>query len=679
MEQSTIQRGDKEGVPEAREAEVGRLCEAVKQDAKHWEYAFKRMKAWREFARGRQWPGATKEEMSDPDRRYVVNITQRHIHQRTAHIYAKNPRFRFRKAQRLLSQYWDGTARQLEMAQMILQADPANVAAAMVLQDATQARAHSDMLDKVGKTATILYEYHIREQNPPTKKMMKKQVKTSLTCGVAYFKQTFQRAMELAPDAHQAINDASNRLAEIERLASDLQDDEFGPDDAEAEQLRAQIEALEKANQIVVREGIALDYPDSINIIPDQNLTYLPGFVGCEYVTEQYCLTADQVKKIYKVDVSEKAAIYKVNPDNSVKYGTGREPRNTVRVWEIWNKTTGLVCTVCDGYNDYLVEPHEPITYTDRFWPWFVFAPNALDDEEDPFPPSDVELIQCQQMELNRSGEGLRQHRWANRPRFVTGFDLPEDDKMNLQNAEAHSVTVLKSMPPEAKVQDKFQQFPALPIDPNIYNNGQAFQDILRSVGTQEANLGGTSGATATESSIANASQQSVEASATDEMDDLLSEMARAGGQILLAEMSAQKVMEIVGPGAVWPEMSREQIAKEIELEVVAGSSGLPNQAQAVQVMERMMPLLFQIPGINHEWLAQQAIKALDDKMNYEDAIDLTAMSIQMLNGQIQGAANRGAAPMAGGNQNAPQPNMPQQMGQVGAATENGAAPANLG
>lgn len=677
-EQDAIQRGPKEDMPEPRKKEVARLCAAVKSDLEYWDYAFKRMREWRAFARGRQWPSMTKEEMSDPDRLYTVNITQRHIHQRTSHIYAKNPRFTFKKAQRLENQFWDGTAGQVAIAQEILQQDQNDPAAGAILHEAASYAARSQMLEKQGKTLSILYEYQIREQNPPTKKMMKKQVKAALTCGVAYFKQTFQRAMDVSPDGHQAINDMSGRLAEIERLAADLQDDQINEHDAEMEQLRAQIEAIEQEEQVIVHEGLALDYPDSVNIIPDQNLTYLPGFVGCTRVTEQYCLTPDQVKKIYKVDVANQATEYLDREDLVDRKGdVGIVERKTVRVWEVWDIATGLICTICDGYNDYLVEPHAPITYTDRFWPWFVLAPNALDDESDPFPPSDVELIQCQQMEINRSGESLRQHRWAARPRWVTGQALPDSDKAVMESAGAHSISVLKSMTPEMKVQDKFQPFPAAPIDQNLYNTGPAFQDILRAAGTQEANLGGMSGATATESSIAHASQQSVEASATDEMDDTLTEMARAGGQILLAEMSLPQVQQIVGIGAVWPEMSREEISKEINLEVVAGSSGLPNQAHEVQVLERILPLMFQLPGISHEFLVKRTLRALDDKQNFEDAIDLTALSIMMLNGQMQASANRGASPMPeqGGASNAPSPEMPQQMGHMGSAPENSAGP----
>src|SRR3546814_7077290 len=76
--------------------------------------------------------------------------------------------------------------------------------------------------------------------------------------------------------------------------------------------------------------------------------------------------------------------------------------------------------------------------------------------------------------------------------------------------------------------------------------------------GSKEANLGGAAGATATESSIAEGSRISSLESNTDDLDELLTTLARATGQLMLMELSVEKVIEIVGPGAAWPNLDRE-------------------------------------------------------------------------------------------------------------------------
>ena len=57
----------------------------------------------------------------------------------------------------------------------------------------------------------------------------------------------------------------------------------------------------------------------------------------------------------------------------------------------------------------------------------------------------------------------------------------------------------------------------------------------------------------------------------------------------------AETVRRIVGPGAVWPELTRQDIADEIFLEIEAGSSGKPNRAQDLANLERILSILIQI------------------------------------------------------------------------------------
>jgi len=649
MEEYTPKANPEADTPQARQERVRKLLGMVKADIKHWNYAFERMKYWRRFARGYQWPHTSREELAEEDRRYVANVTMRHLKQRTASIYAKNPVFMYRRSPQMTRRIWDGTPEALASAIERAGSDQdADGSALAIVQDAMRSRAEGEVSEKVGETLTNLYTYFVREQMPPTKKMMKRQVMMALSCGVGYVKQTFQRSTERDPDVARQIADHMGLLQNIERLSREAQEGDIHADSAEMEELREKITALESEPELVIREGLALDYPDSTNIVPDQNLEYLPGFVGCSYVTERYCLTAEAVREIYGKDVSKDAVRYRdddlmaptrLGPGSN---STEKSDRETVRVYDIWHRADDMVYTICDGYPDFLQEPHRPTTYTERFYPWFVYAPNALDENEDPFPPSDVELIMSQQMEINRAGEGLRQHRYAARPSWVTGQNIQEADASVLQGREAHSITVLRGLGEGERISDKLQPFPAPPIDPNLYNTGPSFQDILRSVGAQEANLGGVSGGTATESSIAESSRQSALESAIDELDDLLTEMARAGGQILLAEMSQEKVMEIVGPGAIWPTLTREQIAKELTLEAVAGSSGNPNQAQQVAMIERIYPLLFQLQGVSVGRMVKHAIRVLDDRANFEDWIDMNSLPVTAILGQLQAQMNSG-------------------------------------
>jgi hypothetical protein len=84
--------------------------------------------------------------------------------------------------------------------------------------------------------------------------------------------------------------------------------------------------------------------------------------------------------------------------------------------------------------------------------------------------------------------------------------------------------------------------------------------------------------------------------------------------------MTAEQVTQIVGPGAAWPEMSRLEVMQEIGVEIKAGSSGRPQQAEEAATFERLYPLLVQLPGVSPRWLAERAIRIADDDIRLEDA-----------------------------------------------------------
>ena len=189
-------------------------------------------------------------------------------------------------------------------------------------------------------------------------------------------------------------------------------------------------------------------------------------------------------------------------------------------------------------------------------------------------------------------------------------------------------------------------------IDPNLYETESTFADIQRAVGSQEANLGGVSGATATETSIAENSRMSASADNTDDLDLALTAMARAVGQLMLLELNVQTVQEIAGPGAVWPQMApkREEIVKDLFLSVEAGSSGRPNKAADLANIERAAPWLMQMPGLNPTPILEKGLRLLD--IDVEDAIVEGMPSIVALN-QMAGSPTPAASsdPNAQGGQ----------------------------
>jgi len=684
--QSKVMERDRPTPDAARAASVVEWHGRVTRAREYWEKnAFERMRLNMRMARGDQWGEAANPNRrgpqipdmlnDDPGARYVANITLRHIQARTATIYGKNPKFVARRNKRLTATIWDGTIQSVNKAMQTLAdaaQDPMNpdaqaamVQAQALLQDAQQSMAQSKQMDRIAETLELLFEHEIAEQAVPFKVQMKATVRRALTTSVGYVKLGYQTVMGMRPEIESQLADMSERLATMERLSADIADGETPPDAPEADQLKSMMKDLKAQGQIVVREGLTFTFPNSTALIMDPQIQQLRGWVGAEWVAEEYVLTRDRIKEVYKVDVGQSASsrLYRdvsgrFVPDKDAASANGKEPDwdSKFCVWEIYNKADGLVYVVCDGYPDYLTEPAQPDVWLERFYPWFAFVTNEIYDEGSIFPPADVDLLRDPQLEINRARQGLREHRRAARPKtIVRAGILEDDDKSSLETSKAHAVVELKGLPNDMSVDEALMSFPGPEIRAELYETDTAYQDVLRIVGVQEANLGGTSGATATESSIAEGSRMSTVSSVIDDLDEFLTEIARAAGQVLFAKTSKQRVMEIVGPGAVWPELTRDQIAKEIYLDIEAASTGRPNKAQEIQNATQMMPLLLQIPGLSPEWLAREMLRRLDDRVDITDAFAAGMPSVQQLNRVTQqpGAQGPGSDPNAQGPQGA--------------------------
>jgi len=548
-----------------------------------------------------------------------------------------------------------------------------------IVADANSVKLQTDQVNRIGRTLEILYQYEISQQQQSFKSRMKMTVRRAVTSGVGWVKIGFQRVMGRSPDLDSKLADAESQLALIERVSADLADNELQPDSPEAEQMRLTIASLANATDVVVREGLLFSWPKSTAIIPDKRCTALRNFLGCSWVAEEYCLTVDEIQETYGVDVGNKYTAWQAsNPGSDFSTVTEWQQRGGYNpylgpndqsnpakalVWEIYNKPDGLVYVVCDGYPDFLREPAAPEFYTDAFWPWYLVAFNETDGQV--YPPSDVSLIRSMQLELNRSRQGLREHRFANRPKtaYAEGV-LSEEDLETLRSPPANALVAVSGLQPGQDINTVLQGIKGVPVDPNIYSTQEVFQDLLRVVGDQSADLGPTSGATATESNIANQARATSTGSEIDDIDDSLSALAQAAGQILLLNVSQETVTAIVGPGAVWPSLTKGDVARNLVLDIEAGSSGRPDQAQELQNFERLAPILMQIPGITPQFLAKQAITRLDDDINLEEAVTSGLPSILAQNNVKPGASTGpGGDPNAQGplgGANAPAPPSPQ-------------------
>lgn len=706
--------------PENQKALVKKIQQRIKDDKDHHEDAFEKMREDMYMARhgcDKTWPADS----------YKANLVGRHVKQKTASLYAKNPRAVARRKASLDFTVWDENPDSLKMAfqtiqmaqQMMAQAqapriDPATgqpapqavdpmtgqpaapapppippemqqafETAMQTVQDYQQGVARRQQMDKFGKTLEILFAQALAEQKPVDfKTAMKQCARRAITTGVGYAELGFQRDTEPRPGLTEQLADARQRLDHLKRLTMEVGEGELEQDDPEIAELEASIAALQSEPEIVLREGLIIDFPPSTRVIPDKLCRQLVGFIGARWVTVEYLFTPEQVEELFGVDLAKKyngytsggksgaeasSANFVRSDDEGDGVANGKQGDGLACVWKHYDKSSGLCYYVCDGYDKFLREPAAPDVFVEDFWPVYALTFNALEDENEKglYPPSDVRLMRDMQMEYNRSRQGMRDHRWAARPRWVYMNGLLEDEDVKALSAMQPFDAKGINLPSGAKIADVLQVMPVPGVDPNLYETGQLFSDIQLVGGGSEAQFGGIAKATATESAISASATKSTDGAAVDDLDAFLTVISRASGQILMKEMSEEQVKQKVGPGAVWPVQSLAEIAGEIYLEVEAGSSGKPNQAIETQNFKELAPLIMQIPGVNPAWLAKEAVKRLDDKLDVNEALAANIPAIVAQNRMQQTAPpDPNADPNAQGDKggdNGPKPQEKQQ------------------
>lgn len=653
---------DEEVIKQRRQRRVRDILRTIKKGEDHWSATFAEMRESMAFVR----TGMVKSEREmKEDDAYVVNLAKRYVQQMAPTLYAQNPTIVAKPKPKLRYTMWDGSAETITNAYMQLQElsmAPPTPEAAMALADLSaliedyeRGRADEHMVTKLGETMVLLLNYFTNEQTPSYKLRLKRLVRRAMIAKVGYIKVGFRRQLEpMLEDIRSADSDA-NTMAHREGIKETVANPEGKYNPSQEAELQMQEQTAQSVQQkLMMNEGLVYSYPHATDIILDPNLDNFDGFEGAGWGAQRYYLTCQEVMDYYQTDLKNSKVItygnlYDARDDLRSGWDSGEvsdrsaDPRKArlskvtddsiVCVYEFYDRYNGIFCVVCEGHDDYLDEPRAPDTRFEQFYPWFAYLPNDADDLESAYPKAPVEDIRPMQVEINRLRRALREHRIANLPRYAAlKGSMDESDAANLANAEPHTVTFLAALGDDPDVSKLLQAVQTVGVDPNLYDTAPIMQDAQLTAGMQESAFGMMSGGTATEASIAEQSRGGLTAASVAALDDFLTVVARASAQCLRQHMTAQSVQAIVGQGAVWPMLSMQQIADELYIDIEAGSSGRPDQQIEVANFERMVPLLLQIPNINPEWLAKEAIRRLNDKADITEAMVPNMGSIMSLN-----------------------------------------------
>ena len=632
-DQSTIEQ------PLSEERAIKLWRKRVKDAKMHFQTDFDRMQENMEFAANIQWQGQEKMDTES----YIANVITQHVNNKVSNLYSKDPKCEAKCHERLNYTIWDGSveeewAANMACQQAILtgQITPGSQQALAIVQDIAQGKQWEKMCKKVGKTLELLYEHQCRAQAPSFKFQMKQLVRRVITTGVGFVRLNFIRNNEQVLSSSLTDGTLAFRLKEVKALLAGVGDDEIQLDDPRIEQLRLLMDSVtaevQNPDPSKLEERLEFDFPSSTSIILDPRCKSLKGFIGAEWIAQQFIMPLETANTYFGL-TGEKAV--KTGGD-FVQYADDAtelpQPTQDGKIedkaknpmgcfWEVFDLTTKTSFFICDGWKWYVQEPTPVKPNINRFWPIFALTFNDIETEPGTkvhvYPPSDVQLLKPMQKERNRSRQELREHRLGNRPFHWTlkGW-MTEKDRQKVKEHETHEVIEMEGQPPNGDMVNAIGHWNGTPVDQNLYTTIPLNEDMQLAVGTSATQSGAPiKNIAATPAVIQEQSRVAGVSSNVDDLDDLLSELAQSAGEMMLQEFSPETVKRVVGKGAAWPQDERADFLNEIFLDIVAASSGRPNKAIDVQNAMQLGPLMMQA-GANPWALIQYYARVLDANLN---------------------------------------------------------------
>ena len=459
-------------------------------------------------------------------------------------------------------------------------------------------------------------------------------VRAALICSYGAVKVLYQKDIHQDPEIINRLEDTQDNIRTLEQLITRIEDDQDrASKEAELEELKQVMRGLESKAEVVASEGLVIDRVMTDNLLIDPTCQNFDDYRNANWIAQMIFMTRDDVESRYKKKI-RKATTFNYDgsaADNQAQDSDKVSDDDQVLVYEIWDKRSQMVYTLCDGCDFWLRDPYPPPVNGRRFYPFFLLPFNKIDGCF--VAPSLVDLSEKLQAEHNQIREKLVENRDFIVPGYIAGNDVKVKDVESFQKSGVGEITILKGVD-SSELQKAFvpKQFP--PIDPSLYDTSPIRMDIEQCVGLQDAARSSINKAkTATGAEIMNNSLSARISMFQDWTEEFLSELCQYAGQILLLELNEGAVERIMGaPQPVldenglpiqnpdgslkfektydWPQLSRDEVFEQINVKIRAGSTGKPNRIEEQEAWGRILPSLIQLAQL----ISQSAAQGMDYK-----------------------------------------------------------------
>lgn len=584
-----------ENIPPSEKKLVKSLLKQIQDrfSAKDYDTYHKNIKKWRMYARGRQY----EDEAEEKTKLVRANLIYSTLAAAIPRIYARNPEIEVSPTEAVEPQRYTVIRNFCRTLQIVL---------------------NDQFSPVVGNL----------------KAKAKANIMATQTSAMGWLKVIYQKDIRKDPIIETRMNDTQDNILKIESLLKDVKDEQKREEKQKnLELLKHQLDDLKAKVEVTHYEGLAIDRVLSENIVISGEVREPSAYRDADWLAERIYKPKSWSKTMFGF-APEGATIYSKKDEpyqaERSKLGIGDQKDGELCFYELWDITSNTVYTLCEGYNGYMREPYHPTKLGQRWYPYFMLCFNPVDGTLHPL--SDVELLTELQDEYNTTRTNLAEHRKWSIPHWVGMRDsLTKKDVKAIKDAQAFEMVLIDG-DPSKPLKNYLDVFSNPAIDPRVYDVQPIRVDWELVSGQPDSTRGNVGRAkTLGEAEFLQQGMATRMDERIDTNEDFLQEIARYTAEILLQELTPAQVQRIVGPGAVWPQLTKEENFAMVQIQIRAGSTGKPDKRYEQEVWMKLLPLMkdlimavFQMRAANQEDTAKSLIKLAQETFRrFDERIDV--------------------------------------------------------
>ena len=514
---------------------------------------------------------------------------------------------------------------------------------------------HYELARMFSQTANVVLKREFVEE-AKLKDRMRALARSTMCESLGWVKMAYARDYDRQPHLRMRPEDAQDEIVRLQSLAERLPE-VVDPDERTmmVEQIRGLKEALFEQRDVLVSEGLVIDLLQPTDVVVSSEVVCLAsGYRQAEWIAQGIWLTAQDAAARYRLTETESRTVRQygadalqgrgetaITPggasrpdivDGGSGPGGGTMDGGYCRAWEIWHRTGVRVLTLLEGLRRWARPPMRPERRPQRWYPFYNVAFNHVEHRR--YPLSDVKLLGSLQAEFQRLREKFMKHRDATVPKTaVDGSKVDATDMQTYKDAPVGSIVPLsntKGLSPETPIENAFfTPQVALPT-PALYDSASVVGDMERVFGMGDAMRGAVvTPKTATEAKQMQAATGGRMGERTNELITLEEEMAEDALEILLMELSLERVRQMAGASAVWPQLDRATIYQMVSLTVMHESKADRERKAALWMelapqIQAMVMQIAQLRMAGMSMIAEPVIEIMRETLRrYDERIDI--------------------------------------------------------